>query len=164
KGLWEEFPATDEDQSGDLYLQRKNPKGRNNPAKGVNLLVSVLPRKRGTSLKAALSEAKETLLNRLPPVGEMARADPAPGQEDELGVERKVGNVSGRVLELHVINGEQRSFALLAVVLRSKHLFVIQCQCPWKDRANWRGEFLQMLDTFNLKARVKKITLAGGRQ
>ena len=34
-----------------------------------------------------------------------------------------------------------RQRALLAVVLRAKHVFVIQCQCPWKERANWRGEF-----------------------
>jgi hypothetical protein len=151
KGLWEEFSAADEDAHGDLYLQRKPPNRERNPVKGVNVLVSVLGKKAGTTLKSAMTEAKDSLLQRLPDVGEKPKADAAPGQKGELGVERKVGNVPGRVMELQVINGELQFYALLAVVVRSKHVFIIQCQCPWKDRANWRGEFIQMLDTFNLE-------------
>jgi hypothetical protein len=56
-------------------------------------------------------------------------------------------------MELQVINGELQYYALLAVVVRSKNVFVIQCQCPWNDRATWRGEFVQMLDTFDLRER-----------
>jgi hypothetical protein len=152
KGLWEEFTATDEDANGDLYLQRKNPEGRNNPVRGVNLLVSVLPN-RGADPKTALKEARSTLLNRLPPGGDKPRADPAPGQKGDLGVTRKVGNVPGRVLELQVVNDQQEMYALLAVMIRPRQVFVIQCQCPWKDRAAWRGEFMQMLDTFNLRGK-----------
>jgi hypothetical protein len=150
KGLWEEFPATDEDSNGDLYLQRRSPERRRNPVKGVNLLVSVLNKKPGTTLKTAIQEATNALLRRLPPVEEKPRAEPAPGQNQELGVERKVGNVPGRVVELRVTHGELQYLAVLAVVIRSKQVFVIQCQCPWNDRARWRGEFKQMLATFTL--------------
>jgi hypothetical protein len=151
KDYWEQFSATDEDPNGDLYLQRKNAKARREPVRGVTILVVVVPANPGATWQTALQDAKDHLLRRQPAGEEKPRLKLAPGQADELGVEKDVGNVPGRVGELKVLNGSLQNLAVIAVVMRAEHVYIIQCQCPWKDRASWRGEFNQMLATFDLR-------------
>jgi hypothetical protein len=152
KGQWQQYPAAAEDPDGDLYLQRIDPEKPNDPARGVNVLVLALPRKPGTTWKTAMRDAQEHLLRRQPVVGdEKPKLKPAYGRQGESGAGRKIGNVRGRVADLKVATEGLTNFASVAVVLRAGHVFVIQCQCRWDDRTRWRGEFNQMLDTFELR-------------
>lgn len=149
KGLWEEFPATDEDPLGELYLQRQSAREAKDPVRGVTVLVLVIPKK-AASWRSAVDEAKDHLAKRQPVVDQKPKLKLAPGQTHMLGVKKQIGNVLGRVVELKIINGNLENFAVMAVVRRARHVLVIQCQCPWKDRTSWRGEFNQMLETFDL--------------
>jgi hypothetical protein len=62
-----------------------------------------------------------------------------------------MGQVSGRVVCLHIRNGETRQrFVLLGVIHRPDQVLVLQCESAWQDRAKWESRFDQLLSTFQL--------------
>jgi hypothetical protein len=148
KGMWEGFPPGNEDVHCDLYLQRATGGDPSAPVPGVRFLVLVVDAPAKNGLESAMKDARASLLRRLPETDPAPTVQLAPGQKDIRGTDRKVGDAPGRVAELRVTAGSLLHWAVLAVVRRGQRVYVIQGMCPWRDRQKWRGELLQMLDTF----------------
>jgi hypothetical protein len=156
EGLWEKQKPGDYDARADAALlghDQADPKDTARTATAVVLLLD-----RADDLKAAVTAARAHLEKKQKSeypettVEEVQEKNPKVGGPDRPPDE--IGNVRGRLLRLHVSNGENRErLVYLAVVVQPEQVVAIPCECDWRRRTYWEANFDQLLRKFRLKTK-----------
>jgi hypothetical protein len=152
EGVWDKATAANvEFATGTLVLLGRYLKEKDNQ-KNAHLQTFTLD-KQG-DLKEAMSAAQKYLedLRKEQNAGyKLGPANEGSGQS-ELGVVEDVGNRRGRIAEMMLsLNDQPTRYYLVAVVSEADRATVVLCECNWKSRQIWRGEFLSLLKTLKMR-------------
>jgi len=149
--LWKEWqPAKDVDPAADLVLQARD----RIESKDVDKIgwVLVLPLAPQPDLAAAVKSARAHLEERQRQLYPATTFEVI--RENEVAQDRPaiIGEAPGQLLKFRVKNAQSRErFVVLAVVNQPEHVLAIQCECDWKRRSLWEGDFIQLLGTLSLR-------------
>jgi serine/threonine protein kinase len=160
EGLWEKQKPGDYDARAEAALLGHDQADPGDTARTATALVLLLDK--ADDLKAAVAAARAHLEKRQKSeypettIEEVQEKNPKEGGPDRAPDE--IGNVRGRLLRLHVSNGENRErFVYLAVVAQPEQVVAVQCDCAWRRRAYWETNFDQLLRKFALTVANKDI-------
>jgi hypothetical protein len=153
EGLWEKQTPKDYDTKADAALLGHDQTDRKDTARTATALVLLLDK--ADDLKAAVTDARNHLEKKQK--NEYPDTTIEEVQEKNAKAERpqdEIGNLRGRLVRLHVTNGENRErFVYLAVLSQRDQVVVIQCECDWRRRAYWEPNFDPLLRKFHLKTK-----------
>jgi hypothetical protein len=153
EGLWERQKPGDYDSRADAALlghDQTDPKDAARKATAVVLLLD-----RADDLNAAVTAARTYLEKQQKAqypettIEEIADKNAKTDRPTD-----EIGNARGRLLRLHVTNGESRERLVhLAVIAGPERVIAIQCECDWRRRDYWAVNFDQLLRKFRLKTK-----------
>ncbi len=155
--VWDRMPrAQDVDENGQLYLQSIRER-KNTPDKNIKAAtVLVLTFDRATKdLEEAMKVAKEYVLARKRKEDEKFQLVPASDKSSlPLGKPQAIGKQVGRVGEFKLVNEDEsfKKYIVLGVVRQKdpERIYVFHCESFWEYHQAWRGDFLDLLSTFEI--------------
>ena len=149
--LWKEWPnPKDVEADADLLLQARD----RLEAKDVDKMAQavVLVEKKQPDLTAAARAARAHLEEQQRQLYPATTLEVIRDQEGPQDWAAPIGEVPGHLTKFRVKNSPDRQrFVVLAVVQLPEQVLAIQCECDWKRRSLWAGDFKQLLSTFSLK-------------
>jgi hypothetical protein len=147
EGVWEKFPATDQDERGDLFLFGRYGKEKDN-RKNASVLIIAMDQQPG--LKEALKSARMYFEEKKKEEDKDYQTFPVTEGSD--GINNPIGDRPGRLIDLRLqLGNEPKRYMLLAVADGSGQTFAVRCDCTWENRQIWREDFLDLLRTFKLR-------------
>lgn len=152
EGLWERRKAIDYDSLADAALHGRDETEPTHADKTATALVLVLPA--AEDLKSAAAAARVHLEMRQKAEYKDSTFEDVAEKKAKLpdGPPDEVGDAPGRILKLHVKNGESRErFVYLGVVPLAEQVLVIQCDCDWRRRTYWEVNFVNLIRTLRVK-------------
>lgn len=156
KGVWEKFPAKDEDEAGELFLAGRYLKEKDNRKNALMLLFTI---EKQPDLKDALKVAREQIEGKTKkdnPNNKVVHANDVAEGQTEAGTLEDIGNRRGRILDLKLqFMDEPKRYYLLAVVNEPDICYAILCDCTWESRHIWRQDFIDLLRTFRLGKKME---------
>jgi hypothetical protein len=148
EGVWEKFPAEDQDERGDLFLFGRYLKEKDN-RKNASVLIVLLDKQ---PLKEGMKAARTYFEEKKKEEDKDYQVVPVAEKADGTGTPGEVGDRPGRILDLKLLLREEpKRYQLLAVAEGADRLIAIRCDCTWENRQIWRQDFLDLLRTFRLK-------------
>lgn len=146
---WNEPKAVDD--AADLLVQGRDRVETKDVDKMAQVAVLLLGKQ--TDLPAAVKAARAHLDQQQRKLYPATTVEVIRDQEGAHDRDAPVGKVAGHLLKLKVKNSPDRQrFVVLAVVHQPEQVLVIQCECDWKRRSLWEGDFKQLLSTFSPRA------------
>lgn len=140
EGVWEKFPAREEDDKADMFLVGRYLKEKDN-RKNAQVMVLTLPKQKDS--KAALKAARDYLDSRK--TDKDSQYFLAEESQTDEGTQTNIGNRRGRLVELRLEAGGENLRYLLLAVLNEPEGMVIVCDSTWENRLIWRQDFYDLL-------------------
>ncbi len=148
-GVWEKFPAEDQDEKGDLFLFGKYIKEKDN-RKNASVLVIALEKQPG--LKQALKAVRSYFEEKIEEEDKDNKVVPVSEKAGDAGFAGAIGTIPGRFLDLKVQRGTQATrYILLGVANAGDRTLAFRCQSVWENRQIWRQDFLDLLGSFQVR-------------
>ncbi len=150
--LWKEWPTPkDVEKAADLVLQARDRLEAKDIDKMAQVVVLLLPKQADLTKAAHAARAHLEEQQRL--LYPATTLDVLRDQEGPQDRAAPVGAVPGHLTKFRVKNSPDRQrFVVLAVVQQPERVLAIQCECDWKRRSLWEGDFKQLLSTFRLQS------------
>jgi hypothetical protein len=148
-GIWEKRKAKDYDVAADLALVANDRESKDADKRAEVVVLRVPLPEDGN-----LVEAARTRLEEIHKAEGYEGVQVEPATKSKAPTPGRIGAAPGTVLLLKVTDTKERQrLALLGIVKRPQEYLLIKCECDWRFRNLWEADFLQLLSTYQRRAK-----------